>query len=1092
MISTPKLSLVKLFSSILLVLLISNLAAQEKGLIQSKYYSTKDYDAGTQNWAIAQDNRGVLYFGNVRGVLEYDGETWRLIPVANSSTVRSLAFNDQGILFVGAFAEMGFMLPNKAGDLQYQSLLPLINKENLNFGEIWDITCYSDTVFFLSDRYLFRYCNGKIDCWESKNERFYLSHKINTSYLVQEMGVGLLKFENNTLQPIEKGDFFSNIRIHTIFQMDVGLLICSRTEGLFIYDNTGDRVTVKPLSKLSAKARRLNNYFIENSFYHGIELSDNLFALGTISGNILIIDNKWNVIDIINEESIGTKSSIHFIHYQRNHSLWLALANGISQVEVMSPLRYWNEDKGLIGVITDVAKLDDVLYISTGAGIFYTKGSDFDEFSLSRFSPVNGKFEQSWGFTFFNPDLIEGSKHAKESRSSINEVINKDTILLAGTSMGLFQLVGSESILISDYTSIYRLHQGKNDPSKLVLGLSNGLALLTYKNGKWIDNGTIKGIEGNIRDIDEDSDGNLWLSASYKGLYKISNPYSNDSLSTVVELFDTSHGLPTLRSISIVNQGNRVGFYADGKNYTFNDSLKIFTFFNESPTNDSTIVNNQYVDTLSWKRVDSDVISNYYVVHVKDTIIWFATNEGIFRHNGGTPRNYFDLPPTLIRKVILGDSILFNGTNFDFEKNCKIDNSKLFYVNTLPVVDMGTVLNFKNNSLTFYYAWPFFEADKPKLYSYQLIGYDHHWSEWSSESKKEYTNLPEGDYIFVVKAKNLYDIESTPCEFKFTILPPWYRTYFAYLGYFIISILFIILIVKLYTYRLIKEKEKLEETVKERTQEILMQNEEILVQAEHLKEANDWISAKNTELESQKNELEKKKNQLEVSNATKNKFFRIIAHDLRNPISTLVGSTGYILTDIDEFDKEKTKRIIKELNKLSLTTYNLLENLLDWSTNQMGEIRYNPKPLDIVSIINENIELIKVKVNSKDIDLSIDLPDTIYVFADENMLHTVVRNLLSNAVKFTNEKGTIKIFSSVDDEDCSLSITDNGLGISKENQQALFKIEKHYTTLGTHNEKGSGLGLILCKEFIERNGGTITVKSEPKKGSTFTITLKLA
>ncbi|MFO8021098.1 MAG: HAMP domain-containing sensor histidine kinase, partial [Perlabentimonas sp.] len=280
--------------------------------------------------------------------------------------------------------------------------------------------------------------------------------------------------------------------------------------------------------------------------------------------------------------------------------------------------------------------------------------------------------------------------------------------------------------------------------------------------------------------------------------------------------------------------------------------------------------------------------------------------------------------------------------------------------------------------------------------------------------------------------------------------------------------------------------------VVERTQEILMQKEEILVQSEHLKEANEWIKAKNIELESQKNEIEIKKNQLEVSNATKNKFFRIIAHDLRNPISTLVNTTGYILTDIDSIDRKTTKQFIENLNSLSLKTYNLLENLLDWSSAQMGGFEYKPKSLVLKSLVMQNVELISGDLDQKNINVSIDIPDDLKVRADENMLLTIIRNLLSNAVKFTFDNGTIKIYTQISEGVCKLSISDNGVGISEENLEKLFKVDKDVRTYGTRNEKGSGIGLLLCKEFAELNGGTIVVESKPNEGSTFAITLMLA
>jgi signal transduction histidine kinase len=157
----------------------------------------------------------------------------------------------------------------------------------------------------------------------------------------------------------------------------------------------------------------------------------------------------------------------------------------------------------------------------------------------------------------------------------------------------------------------------------------------------------------------------------------------------------------------------------------------------------------------------------------------------------------------------------------------------------------------------------------------------------------------------------------------------------------------------------------------------------------------------------------------------------------------------------------------------------------------MGQIKYDPKPVDIVSLIHQNIELVQSKVDSKNITLSLHLPETLRVLADENMIHTVFRNLLSNAVKFTHQGGEIKIHLNADETTCTLKISDNGVGISKENIEKLFRIDKHVTTPGTENEKGSGLGLILSKEFVERNGGSISVESQLEKGSVFTVTLNL-
>ncbi|MFC2151066.1 ATP-binding protein [Bacteroidota bacterium] len=1208
------------------------LTAQERGLLLTNYYSPEEYNAPLQNWSIVQDKRGVLYFGNSNCVLEYDGTEWRKIYVPNYSTVRAVAIDNNDILYLGAYKELGHLAPDKNGTLEFKSLTHLIDSNYYNFGDVWDVHCIENDVFFLTDQYLFRYKNNKFNYWAKTKERFYLSFKVNNEFYVQEIGKGLLRFSNDSLQLIDKGSFFADKRIHSIIPFNNQLLICTRTKGLYLYNDSNKQVKITALSDISSNAKNLNDFFLKNTLYHGVKITDNLIALSSIGDGVLIVDNKWNVIDVISHESTGVVSSAQYLYYEKGKALWMALANGICQVDLLSPFRYWNDETGINGSISDVASLDHNLYISTGSGVYMTpRKRDNRNYSVTNFEPVEGKFEQAWGFLYFI--LPNKDYKVTEELLSRDDVLfspgSDKLMLLVSTSTGLFQINNNKSIKISDYRAIFDVYQYKKDPSKVFLGLSNGIALLSFSNGKWTDHGMKFEITDRIRQLSEDSLGNLWASASYKGVYRIQNPLQNKEQYTI-DLFNENNGLPSVQSVQFASYGDELLFISEIDYFSFNSSIDSFKVF-EFPIIEEDITE-EFIDTLSWYKVYENRISNFYVATYSDSSEWFGTTDGIFRHYYSQPKDYHNINPTLIRKVITGDSLIFDGTNYQLEKN-RIDTGHVRIVNSKPQIDLGTVLEYKDNSLTFNYSFPFYEDESKNEYSYFLEGYDKTWSQWSTETKKEYTNLREGDYIFKVKSKNLYTLESPIAEFKFTVLAPWYRRFAAILGYIIFGIILIIAIVRLYTYRLIKEKDKLEKIVVERTQEILMQKEEILVQSEHLKEANEGISAKNEELEKQKweitnqalklkkanvdliklskvasetdnaiaifdkagsmewvnegftrmygytfeqykkerninllegsdnpnireavkscidekksvlyefktktrdgkeiwaqttlthvidkngdtinliaidsditkiklaekeilkqkQEIEEQRDKLAISNATKNKFFRIIAHDLRNPISTLAGSTNLIFNDFDEYNKEQTKIFIGELNKLSQTTFNLLENLLDWSSTQMGEIQFLPKLIDLHSLTAENVELVARKIDSKKIQLKLNVEKNTFAFADENMVKTVIRNLLSNAVKFTPDNGEIEISCSSNHEFVNYSVKDSGIGIKEEDQKKLFRIDTHHTTPGLSNEKGSGLGLILCKEFVEKNGGKIDISSEPNIGTTIEFTLR--
>jgi len=238
--------------------------------------------------------------------------------------------------------------------------------------------------------------------------------------------------------------------------------------------------------------------------------------------------------------------------------------------------------------------------------------------------------------------------------------------------------------------------------------------------------------------------------------------------------------------------------------------------------------------------------------------------------------------------------------------------------------------------------------------------------------------------------------------------------------------------------------------------------------------------------------LSDQKNQLELSNLTKNKFFSIIAHDLKNPMGACFSLSDMLYNNFQNFNENERFEIITQLKKSSSLTFQLLENLLQWSMAQSGRIVFMPANIKLNQIIDNNISLFQEVAKKKNIKLFSDLNKEYFVFADENMISSVIRNLLSNAIKFSDGGKTVKVSCRETTTEIITSVSDEGVGMSAEDQEKLFRIEVNTTEIGTSKEKGTGLGLILCKEFIEKNGGIIRIESELDKGSNFIFTLRKA
>ena len=255
--------------------------------------------------------------------------------------------------------------------------------------------------------------------------------------------------------------------------------------------------------------------------------------------------------------------------------------------------------------------------------------------------------------------------------------------------------------------------------------------------------------------------------------------------------------------------------------------------------------------------------------------------------------------------------------------------------------------------------------------------------------------------------------------------------------------------------------------------------------------AEEQLAFQNHEIVRQKEELEKQKKELVELNATKDKFFSIIAHDLRSPISTLITLSEVLKTDLELLTQEQTHEILSSLHDLSRNYLKLLDNLLQWSRIQTGRMEPAPENFDIVRQIHDTTAFYKASAFEKKIELTNTTSGALPVFADKNMVRTILRNLISNALKYTPSNGKVEVGLKSDNGWAEISIKDSGIGMTPTARENLFRIDQAFSTPGTANEKGTGLGLILCKEFIEKNKGRIVVESEPGNGSLFSFTLPL-
>ncbi len=761
----------------LMNLLFAN-SSNEAGLPFITNYSPKEYGSHPQNWSIVQDKRGVMYFANGTGVLEYDGVSWRLIASPNNAYVQSLTIDPaSGTIYVGGQGNLGYLGPDSLGQMRYFSLLDAIDPDDRVFVNIWNTYVAKEGVYFQGFNRIFRWSGNKMKVWKS-DDRFLSSFWVGNTFYVHQGNTGLLKMEDDSLRLVPGGERFAEERIDAILPYDAGqILIVTRNHGLFVFDGSSYRIF-----KTEAES-----FLKENQTFAGAVLPDGTFAIATMRGGVVIMDKSGQVRQYLNEATGLLDNFVRYIYSDRHGSLWLALDSGIARIETPSPLSLYDKQSGLDSYVVFVHRHQGILYVATGLGVYYLDDA------TRKFVHVDGLVSRSWSL------VSVGDK------------------LLVATDDGVFSIKSGHARIVKrsrgESFRAYSLHRSKQNPSRVFVGLIDGLAALRYDGSRWIDEGRLPGIIESIRNFTENEKGQLWLGTQSKGVVFLR--FSDKNSIRNPEIRRYKKGLPKggvsvfrienhdyfalIEGMFRFDEDSHI-FYRDSTfNLTsFGGSQEEYTFREDSGGNlwmnfgKETVVKVRQKDgSYQLQKKAFMQISDlpiYFIYPEKDSVTWFGSEEVLVRYDPRIPKNYEQDYPALIRRVRAGENTLLYGGGFAGN-------------NPVP-----PALSHHLNALRFEYSALSFEGESENRFKTRLEGFDKNWSSWSKESKKDYTNLPFGEYHFHVKAKNIFGHESSEAVYHFKILPPWNRTWWAYGIYGIFFLAFVFAADRVQRRRLLKKE----------------------------------------------------------------------------------------------------------------------------------------------------------------------------------------------------------------------------------------------------------------------------------------------
>ncbi|MCF8370065.1 MAG: LuxR C-terminal-related transcriptional regulator [Bacteroidales bacterium] len=784
-------------------------------------YNKSDIQAGAQNYAAVQDDMGRMYFGNNTGVLVYNGNTWKLVPVDNKSYVRSLAIDSANRVYVGAYQEFGYLDHDSLGNLKYESLLHLVPEECENFADIWKIVEINNTIYFQSYYYIFEYKEGEMKILRPENE-FIFSFNINNELYVGDKTIGLKNLKTDSFILVENGHFFASKEIRSMLPfMSNSMLIGTRKDGVFVYDN-GEIKEWNPI---------LNDELTTHKLNCGVKIDDKRFAFGTVQNGVVITDGDGEIIMNLSTEQGIQDNAIENLFSDMNKNLWIVHYIGIDYAEISSAYNILST-----GIGSGYASMlhGDNLYLGTNRGLYHANWRELGQVNKNSFKLIPNTVGQVWCLYDYKG------------------------LVLLGHHEGAFIIKDQKARKVSDVNGNWQFLEMEANPGYILAGTYTGYILFKEENQDIRFVRKIDGFNESCRVSLIDKDGYIWMSHGWKGIFRLKLNPEMDGYEEV-DFFSTKDGLPSdlyndifmYHSQVYISAIDGIYVYDKASNRMEKDSW-MTSFFNfDQPLSKVIEAPDKSIWNLGEGRVgrltilnDTIFLNDYLTMSfIKDKLIppfeslnWYDKENMII----GTQNGFIHFQPSKEneQKTTFGTEI------YSFEaigNNLQIRLGGELLRGSKPFPEIE--IPYKNNLIRVGVSANFFSNPGGTQYKYSLDGFSSDWSAWFSNPLIEFARLKEGSYNLHVKSRNYKQEEGSKVQFRFVVLPPWYRSLLAYFGFAILFLLIIGL-----TYFLINRRiERLKKLMALKQQREIEQKEK-KIQEEREKTEKELIGLRNEKL----------------------------------------------------------------------------------------------------------------------------------------------------------------------------------------------------------------------------------------------------